>query len=149
MASSENERKYSTVFDLKVMNIFNLSIPECHWRITSNDYRDKSNVFFLLDIIWLGVTFLFLSFSQSETVIYLVTEPVRPLEVQLNDDEKSDLAISWGLHQITVCSLNFLYAYYHSHSTMCGFSFDLPLTIPVLFLYTFLLLPLTKILFEW
>ena len=41
-------------------------------------------------------------FFQSETVIYLVTEPVRPLEVQLNEEEKSDLAISWGLHQITV-----------------------------------------------
>ena len=49
--------------------------------------------------------FLFLFdcfFFQSETVIYLVTEPVRPLEVQLNEEEKSDLAISWGLHQITV-----------------------------------------------
>lgn len=44
---------------------------------------------------------------ESETVIYLVTEPVRPLEVQLNDDEKSDLAISWGLHQITA-GLSFL-----------------------------------------
>ena len=32
----------------------------------------------------------------------MVTEPVRPLEVQLNQDDKSDLAISWGLHQITV-----------------------------------------------
>ena len=64
----------------------------------------------LLDITGLGVTFLFLSFFQSETVIYLVTEPVRPLEVQLNDDEKSDLAISWGLHQITVCFLNYIYA---------------------------------------
>ena len=41
-------------------------------------------------------------FFQSETVIYLVTEPVRPLEVQLSEEEKSDLAISWGLHQITV-----------------------------------------------
>ena len=41
-------------------------------------------------------------FFQSETVIYLVTEPVRPLEVQLDEEEKSDLAISWGLHQITV-----------------------------------------------
>ena len=41
-------------------------------------------------------------FFQSEAVIYLVTEPVRPLEVQLNEEEKSDLAISWGLHQITV-----------------------------------------------
>ena len=41
-------------------------------------------------------------FFQSETVIYLVTEPVRPLEVQLNEEEKSDLAISCGLHQITV-----------------------------------------------
>ena len=41
-------------------------------------------------------------FFQSETVIYLVTEPVRLLEVQLNEEEKSDLAISWGLHQITV-----------------------------------------------
>ena len=46
--------------------------------------------------------FLFVFFFQSETVIYLVTEPVRPLEVQLNEEEKSDLAISWGLHQITV-----------------------------------------------
>ena len=44
----------------------------------------------------------FFVFFQSETVIYLVTEPVRPLEVQLNEEEKSDLAISWGLHQITV-----------------------------------------------
>ena len=41
--------------------------------------------------------------SQSEMVIYLVTEPVRPLDVQLNDGESSDVAISWGLHQITVC----------------------------------------------
>ena len=46
--------------------------------------------------------FVSLFFFQSETVIYLVTEPVRPLEVQLNEEEKSDLAISWGLHQITV-----------------------------------------------
>ena len=45
---------------------------------------------------------LIVFFFQSETVIYLVTEPVRPLEVQLNEEEKSDLAISWGLHQITV-----------------------------------------------
>ncbi|KAJ7360108.1 N-terminal kinase-like protein [Desmophyllum pertusum] len=46
---------------------------------------------------------------ESDTVIYLVTEPVRPLEVQLNEDEnsKSDLAISWGLHQITA-GLSFL-----------------------------------------
>ena len=48
-----------------------------------------------------NVFFVFV-FFQSETVIYLVTEPVRPLEVQLNEEEKSDLAISWGLHQITV-----------------------------------------------
>lgn len=46
--------------------------------------------------------YLYVFFFQSETVIYLVTEPVRPLEVQLNEEEKSDLAISWGLHQITV-----------------------------------------------
>ena len=50
--------------------------------------------FFLFDCLFV--------FFQSETVIYLVTEPVRPLEVQLNEEEKSDLAISWGLHQITV-----------------------------------------------
>lgn len=73
----------------------------------------------MLDITGLGITFLFLSFFQSETVIYLVTEPVRPLEVQLNDDDnsKSDLAISWGLHQITVCVLNFVYAYTINIST--------------------------------
>ncbi|XP_074630282.1 N-terminal kinase-like protein [Acropora palmata] len=44
---------------------------------------------------------------ESEMVIYLVTEPVRPLDVQLNDGESSDVAISWGLHQITV-GLSFL-----------------------------------------
>lgn len=44
---------------------------------------------------------------ESETVIYLVTEPVRPLEVQLNEEDNSDLAISWGLHQITA-GLSFL-----------------------------------------
>ena len=75
----------------------------------------KLHVSFFLDITGLhvGVTFLFLSFFfKSETVIYLVTEPVRPLEVQLNDDEnsKSDLAISWGLHQITVCLFSFVHA---------------------------------------
>ena len=44
-------------------------------------------------------------------MIYLVTEPVRPLEVQLNEEEKCDLAISWGLHQITVSVFLFsLYA---------------------------------------
>ena len=44
---------------------------------------------------------------QSDTVIYLVTEPVQPLEVLLSEDEnsKADFAISWGLHQITVCTL--------------------------------------------
>ncbi|KAK2553826.1 N-terminal kinase-like protein [Acropora cervicornis] len=45
--------------------------------------------------------------DKSEMVIYLVTEPVRPLDVQLNDGESSDVAISWGLHQITV-GLSFL-----------------------------------------
>lgn len=49
----------------------------------------------------------FIDALESETVIYLVTEPVRPLEVQLNEEEKSDLAISWGLHQITA-GLSFL-----------------------------------------
>lgn len=107
MTSSKNERKYSIVFDIKVMHVFIYSKMllndnfKCVW---------KQNVFYLLlRYYWTrtGVTFLFLSCFQSETVIYLVTEPVRPLEVQLNDDEnfKSDLAISWGLHQITVCFL--------------------------------------------
>lgn len=44
---------------------------------------------------------------ESEMVIYLVTEPVRPLDVQFNNGESSDVAISWGLHQITV-GLSFL-----------------------------------------
>lgn len=46
---------------------------------------------------------MFNSNIQSETLIYLVTEPVVPLEVHLKDDEaKSDMAISWGIHQIAV-----------------------------------------------
>ena len=61
---------------------------------SQNIIQCSRNVFFCL--------FVCLFFFQSETVIYLVTEPVRPLEVQLNEEEKSDLAISWGLHQITV-----------------------------------------------
>ncbi|XP_027040753.1 N-terminal kinase-like protein isoform X3 [Pocillopora damicornis] len=46
---------------------------------------------------------------ESDTVIYLVTEPVQPLEVLLSEDEnsKADFAISWGLHQITA-GLSFL-----------------------------------------
>lgn len=44
---------------------------------------------------------------ESETVIYLVTELVRPLDVQLKEGESCDVVISWGLHQITV-GLSFL-----------------------------------------
>jgi len=58
-------------------------------------------IFFPVEILS-SATDKFFFFFQSETVIYLVTEPVRPLEVQLNEEEESDLAISWGLHQITV-----------------------------------------------
>ena len=55
------------------------------------------------------IVIMVLSFvSQSEMVIYLVTEPVRPLDVQLNDGESSDVAISWGLHQITVRFISFI-----------------------------------------
>ena len=65
------------------------------------------NLFFPVEILSSAPEIFFfvcliVFFFQSETVIYLVTEPVRPLEVQLNEEEKSDLAISWGLHQITV-----------------------------------------------
>lgn len=46
---------------------------------------------------------------ESDAVIYLVTEPVQPLEVLLSEVEssKADLAISWGIHQITA-GLSFL-----------------------------------------
>ncbi|XP_031569276.1 N-terminal kinase-like protein [Actinia tenebrosa] len=46
---------------------------------------------------------------ETDTLIYLVTEPVVPLEVYLSKDEgtKSDLAISWGIHQIAA-GLSFL-----------------------------------------
>ena len=41
---------------------------------------------------------------QTDTVIYVVTEPVVPLEIHLaeNENSKSDQAISWGIHQIAV-----------------------------------------------
>ncbi len=43
---------------------------------------------------------------QTEKVLYLVTEPVVPLETYLKNNEQyatqNELAISWGLHQLTV-----------------------------------------------
>lgn len=43
---------------------------------------------------------------QSDKVLYVVTEPVIPLEtyIQVNEQKtgQNELAISWGLHQITV-----------------------------------------------
>ncbi|EDO33568.1 predicted protein [Nematostella vectensis] len=46
---------------------------------------------------------------ESDTLIYLVTEPVTPLEIYMADETsiKSDLAISWGIHQIAA-GLSFL-----------------------------------------
>ena len=40
-------------------------------------------------------------FLQSETVVYIVTESVTPLEQHLKDN-KNELEISWGIHQIVV-----------------------------------------------
>ena len=56
-------------------------------------------------VILLNVLF---SFSlQTDKVIYFATEAVTPLENYLNesDENRNLLAISWGLHQISV-SLN-------------------------------------------
>ena len=46
-------------------------------------------------------------------MIYLVTELVRPLDVQLKEGESCDVVISWGLHQITVGFYVHVYHYYY------------------------------------
>ena len=39
---------------------------------------------------------------QSESVVYIVTEAVTPLEEYLKEN-RNELEISWGIHQIAVC----------------------------------------------
>ena len=84
--------KYYPMLQKCIIHLYNYVMVQIFFQ--SKYYPVLQKCFFFL--------FVCLFFFQSETVIYLVTEPVRPLEVQLNEEEKSDLAISWGLHQITV-----------------------------------------------